>query len=443
MFDFGGANTEQIRAIKCVDGPVRVISGPGTGKTFTVVRRVAYLIQELNVLPKKIMIVTFTDKAARELITRISMFFSEKGISANISEMYIGTFHSICLRLLKEYDKSNTRYRIIDSFEQQYLIYRNFNRFRQIDNFEFVFEGESTWEKSKSIAEASNRIIEELIDPQKLQYSKNVEFSVIGKVIEEYFRLLEKENEYDFSLILFELYRLLKGKEDVLSQIQNQFEYIIVDEYLDTNRIQERLILLIGENHNNICVVGDEDQSLYRFRGARATNIINFPKHFGGKCETIVLEKNYRSRKSIVDFYNRWMKNTLEFEWGNSRYDKQIESSDSNSTDIECVYQINENGDKEEYNRLYHLICDLKNRGLVSDYNQIVFLFKSVKSRKTREFYKYLESHEIHVNSPRSELFFERDEIKLLIGVLLSLFPKYSEKLEDDTFKISRSFKKY
>ncbi|WP_299302926.1 UvrD-helicase domain-containing protein, partial [uncultured Fretibacterium sp.] len=148
MFDFGNANSAQREAIAASDGPVLITAGPGTGKTYTLVQRTLYLIEERGVKPESILIATFTEKAAKELITRISNELILRGIAANINDMYVGTFHSICLRLLKEhleYTRLRKNYRLMDAFDQQYTVFQNFHKFKALDGFDDLFPKRGQW----------------------------------------------------------------------------------------------------------------------------------------------------------------------------------------------------------------------------------------------------------------------------------------------------------
>ncbi len=171
MFDFGNTNKAQQTAISTVNGPVLIIAGPGTGKTFTLVQRAIYLIQECNVRPEQIFMATFTDKAAKELVTRITNELSARNINVNINEMYIGTFHSLCLRIIKEYlefTRLKRNFKTIDSFEQLYIVLQHIFSFKSIDNIETLFTNESI-QMIKDICFYVNNLQEELIDIKKLK----------------------------------------------------------------------------------------------------------------------------------------------------------------------------------------------------------------------------------------------------------------------------------
>lgn len=171
MFDFGNANASQKKAISTTVGPVLITAGPGTGKTYTLVQRAIYLIQEKGIEPEEIMMATFTEKAAKELITRITNELLAKGITVNINEMYIGTFHSICLRIIKEnleYTRIRKNYRLLDQFDQTYLIFQNIYKFRNIPNFQYTITDSSAWRQAEAICKYVNALSEELIEHQAL-----------------------------------------------------------------------------------------------------------------------------------------------------------------------------------------------------------------------------------------------------------------------------------
>ena len=443
MFNFGSANEPQIEAIKTVDGPLLIIAGPGTGKTFTLVQRAIYLIQEHNVKPEQIMIATFTEKAANEIITRISNAFLERGIVVTINDMCIGTFHSICLRLIKEnleYTSVKKNYRTLDAFDQTYLVEQNIRKFREIEDFDLVITDKRVWDQATAICTYVNKLSEELVSPEELKDDENPKLQALGEIMELYNQLLEEQNLLDFSKLQTVAYELLSNNYEILEKIQDQIQYFMIDEYQDTNYIQEQLVLLLAQKTDNVCVVGDDDQGLYRFRGATIRNILEFPAHFDyGKCKIIKLVTNYRSNSDIVDFYNHWMETTsgqkFKFDWQSFRYEKSIEANRPNIPDEKAVIRITSEDDLGEWNEdILSFIEELVASKKIKDLNQIAFLFKSVKNDKVLTLANYLESNGINVYSPRSDMFFKREEIILTFGCLLYLFPNYVQKMENDDF---------
>ena len=219
-FDFGQANEQQKEAITTINGPVLITAGPGTGKTFTLVQRAIYLIQECGVKPEEIFIATFTEKAAKELITRITNELAAKDISVNINEMYVGTFHSLCLRIIKnnlEFTRLKKNYRMLDSFDQEYMVFRNLYKFKSIENLDMVIKSKG-WDLVKEICTYANNLSEELVTPDVLSSDDNPEVRAIGKMLSSYQSLLEEDNLIDFSAIQTECYRLLRENPYILSK---------------------------------------------------------------------------------------------------------------------------------------------------------------------------------------------------------------------------------
>lgn len=442
MFDFGKANQAQREAISAAEGPVLIIAGPGTGKTFTLVQRTVYLIQECGVKAKQIFIATFTEKAAKELVTRITDELARRRIGANINDMYIGTFHSLCSRILKEnleYTQLGKEFRILDSFDQQFMVYRKFkDRFLRLPNFRELFPEGSWWQISGNICKYVNKLTEEMVDPDALMSDQNPKVAAIGLIMKVYKDILKGENQVDFSTLQVETYRLLKNHPEVLKGRQPKITHIMVDEYQDTNYIEEQIVFLLAGGSKNICVVGDDDQGLYRFRGATIQNILEFPKKFAeNECRIIKLVTNYRSNSDIIDLYNEWMaipyEVTTPFQWNIFRHNKRIVPNKKTAHHSPAAVKID--GAKDEsvwHERILKFITKLKETGKISDYNQIAFLFSSVKSDEAARLARYLESHRIKVYSPRSNMFFDRPEVRLSLGCLLHMFPQYLRGLENE-----------
>jgi DNA helicase-2/ATP-dependent DNA helicase PcrA len=447
-FDFGTANENQRKAIQTTEGPVLIIAGPGTGKTFTLVKRAVYLITEKHIKPENIMIATFTEKAAKEIVTRITNELIKLNINVNVNELYIGTLHSICLRLIKEnleYTRLKKNYRLLDDFEQKYFVFQNIKTFDAIPNIE-LFYGNTTnsWYKAQSLVYYINAVAEELVTVEELVAHPSIEIKTLGKIIKTYNELLDEENALDFSSIQSIAYNLLVGKPDICKKIQDAIKYIMIDEYQDTNYVQEQLVFLIGREHNNICVVGDDDQGLYRFRGATIRNILEFPDKFSD-CEKITLSKNYRSEKDVVTFYNDWMEHTQEhgFEWGNFRFDKHIVPAKKNLIDgTPTVLKVGGNAETW-HNNVLDFINKLKSSGKLVDYNQIAFLFRSVKHDRVKALADFLEQNGVPVYSPRSDLYFDRDEIKLIIGAMLACFPDFVRRLNSGEMRAAPQMRNY
>ncbi len=451
-YDFGQANDAQKEAVLTTEGPVLMIAGPGTGKTFTLVKRLAYLVVEKNVKPGEIMVVTFTEKAAKELLTRISNEFIKYDLNLNINEMYIGTFHSVCLRLLKEnseYIDSGKQLRCLDAFEQTYLVCRNIENFNLLGGYARHIKSKNVWKQSLEICRYVNQMMEELVDIDAMEADQDEDMRFLARLVRRYKELLERNGSMDFSSIQTRTYEMLMQHPDVLEQVRKSIRYIMVDEYQDTNFIQERLVFLLAGDRKNICVVGDDDQGMYRFRGATIRNILEFPDKFTkGECKVIHLDTNYRSEPEIIDFCNRWMADTDGinlFNWDKYRYEKNIRAGKKALLKSTSVYSCGGGSIDDEKQQLLELVHKLEANGNIKDYNQIAFLFRSVKSEEASKIGAYLEENGIPVYSPRSDLFFERLEIKQVLGCFIMCFRSYMGDLKNDFFihKISGELRDY
>lgn len=421
----------QQKAITTTEGAVLLIAGPGTGKTYTLVKRITHLVADMGVKLSEIMVVTFTEKAARELLTRISDEFAACGLDVNLNEMYIGTFHAVCLRLLKENAGlcPNGIPDIVDAFGATYTVCRNIELFRNFSGFDRNFPASAgVWKPSEEICRYVSRLREELADIHAMEKSHDEDMRLLAKIMARYDELFRKNNSMDFSMIQTMTYNLLKSNPQVLERIQNSLHYIMVDEYQDTNCIQEKLMFLLAEKHGNICVVGDDDQGMYRFRGAAIRNILEFPNKFPvGKCVKICLDVNFRSQPDIIHFYGNFMENA-PFDWGRFRFEKHLSAGRSDSENYPRVFR---SGSRAE---TLSMLRTMKTDGTISDYSQVAFLFRSVKSSEALELMSFLESEGIPVYSPRSELFFMRSEVKQLLGLFILCFTDYFSDLRKNTF---------
>lgn len=437
------ANPQQKEAILATEGPVLIIAGPGSGKTFTLVERIVYLITHKGVTPESLFVVTFTEKAARELTTRISNRLAELNIAFNLNEMYLGTFHSICLRLLedfREYTRLKRSFTMFDQFDQQYFLYQHLREFGELPGSDLVMTSRSRWAQSEELLKSLNKVSEEAIDPKKLEASPDAAINALAVCFRKYQDLLNEHNSLDFSGIQYEALQLLEQNVEVLAKMREKFSYLMVDEYQDTNTIQERILLLLAGSKRNLCVVGDDDQGLYRFRGATIRNILEFPRLFNdGQCKQVTLSVNYRSHPDIIRCYNAWMQ---EQEWSDGervfRFAKTIEPREAEFPEVPAAIRMSakdEPGETENWhNEILTFLHTLRDSGKLDDWNQVAFLFRSVKNDKVVNLSRFLESSGVPVYSPRSNMFFEREEVRLMIGALIFLFPQFPQarKWSDD-----------
>ena len=417
---------------------MQIIAGPGSGKTYTLVERIIYLIRSKDISPESLLVVTFTDKAARELTTRISNRLAELDIQFNLNEMYLGTFHSICLRLLEDYrefTRLKRSFTLFDQFDQQYFIYQHIKEFRVLPDVELVMGDDQTgrWAQSENLLKWVNKVSEEALNATDLAAATEPEIRALAACFAKYQELLHEHNSLDFSGIQSEALQLLESRSEVLAQLRDKLTYLMVDEYQDTNTIQERILLLLAGDRRNLCVVGDDDQGLYRFRGATIRNILEFPTLFDdGQCKQVKLTVNYRSHPDIIRFYNEWMKEQV---WDDGarvfRFAKQIVPRDDEFPDVPTAVRLAASDDKGDtsnwHAEVLAFLNGLKSSGKLSDWNQVAFLFRSVKNEKVVALARFLEGQGVPVFSPRSNMFFEREEIRLMMGALIFLFPQFPQ----------------
>lgn len=435
-------NKNQREIVNTTEGPLLIIAGPGSGKTFTLVERVIHLLVDKKVQPEKIFISTFTEKASKELITRISNRLLELNLDIDIENMRVGTLHSLFLDILEEniqHSDLKKNYRLVDEFEQKYIVYKNIEKFRKVQDFEiFIGDMQGKWNQTNKILGYLNKLNEERVNKETLLKNDDIKIRILGNFLEIYEEILKDENILDFSSIQLKTFKILEN-EEILKKLNDEIEYLMIDEYQDTNSIQEEIIFKLAGEKKNLCVVGDDDQGLYRFRGATIRNILEFPNNFKD-CKVLKLETNYRSDKSIIDFYDSWMK---QLNWYGFRHDKSLKAFENNISGKQRVIKVSgEQTEENWYNEVLNFITYLKKENILTDYNQIAFLFKSVKNPKVIGLYKFLEANGIPVYSPRAGVFFDRDEVKIMLGGILGSFPRMVKKiLEDNESELNNYYK--
>lgn len=429
-------NSQQQQAIQTTEGPLLIIAGPGSGKTFTLVERIYFLISEKGIRPENLFVSTFTEKAAAELITRISSKLNSANITANLNEMYVGTFHSICLRFLEEHrdlTRLKRNFTLLDRFDQQYFLYQRLSDYQKLEGSHQILGNSNTpwWRRAENLMTWINKVSEEALDPEDLLSADEPEVQVLGQCYRQYQAHLDEENHLDFSTIQVEALRLLDDHPAVLEEIRASIQYFMMDEYQDTNTIQELILFKLAKPNFNLCVVGDDDQGLYRFRGATIRNILEFPQKFAPEsCQQVKLTTNYRSHPDIIKFYNHWM-DAPDWTAGSDtfRHEKTITvNPDHAFPSMPSVLKVSGNPHSENWHEevLAFLHC-LRDSGALTDWNQVAFLFRSVRNDKVIALAETLERNGIPVYSPRSNLFFDRREIRLIIGALIFLFPQFPE----------------
>lgn len=294
-------NDRQREAVFHTEGPVLILAGAGSGKTRVLTHRIAYLIEEKGVNPWNIMAITFTNKAAGEMRERV-----DKIVGFGSESIWVSTFHSSCVRMLRRFiDRLgfDTNFTIYDTDDQKTLM-KDICKRLDIDTKIY---------KERAIMAAISSAKDELIGPEEYEINVMGDFSKrkIALAYKEYQKELKKNNALDFDDLIMKTVELFQACPDVLEYFQERFKYIMVDEYQDTNTAQFKFVSLLAEKYRNLCVVGDDDQSIYKFRGANIKNILGF-EHVFADAKVVRLEQNYRSTQNILNAANQVIQNNLE-----------------------------------------------------------------------------------------------------------------------------------
>ncbi len=338
-------NTNQQEAVLCTEGPVLILAGAGSGKTRVLAHRIAYLIEEKNVNPWNILAITFTNKAAGEMRERV-----DKIVTYGSESIWVSTFHSACVRILRRY---------IDriGFDNKFTIYDTDDQKTVMKDVCKRLEVDTKTYKEASFLAAISKAKDQMITPEEYFVNAGGDMAQkkIAEVYKEYQTQLRKNNALDFDDLLCMTVQLFQTNPEVLESYQNRFRYIMVDEYQDTNMVQFQFIHLLAQKYKNLCVVGDDDQSIYKFRGANIQNILGFEQVFPD-TKVIKLEQNYRSTGNILDAANTVIENntarkkkTLWTEQGEGEKIRVIQCETANDEAEMIVQEIKERVDKEEF----------------------------------------------------------------------------------------------
>lgn len=328
-FDFSGLNPEQAKAVKSTEGPMLILAGAGSGKTRTLTSRIAYLIKEKKVEPNNILAVTFTNKAAKEMKERV-----EESINSKTSGLWIGTFHGVCARIMRE----EAEYL---GFTKNFTIYDVDDQVRAIKKVISTLSVPQQLYTPKMIQNKLSKVKNQFLFPEDLyEMEREGLDEYLPSIYLSYQRFLKENNAFDFDDLLIKPIELFKKEPKILKKYASKFKYVLVDEYQDTNKAQYLLIRELVKSHNNICVVGDEDQAIYGWRGADISNILNFQKDFKD-AKVFKLEENYRSNKFILEAANavvahnktRIGKNLWTSKEEGKKLDVQVSKSDLEEAD--------------------------------------------------------------------------------------------------------------
>lgn len=388
-------NEQQKQGVFTVEGPVLLLAGAGSGKTRVLTHRIAYLIEEMGVNPWNIMAITFTNKAAGEMKERV-----EDLVGFGSDSIWVTTFHSTCVRILRRYiDRLgyDTNFVIYDTDDQKTLV-KDICKKLNID---------TKMLKERAIMSAISSAKDELISPNEYSLGSGGDYrkQKIAAVYQEYQTALKKNNAVDFDDLIMLTVELFKSAPDVLEGYQKRFKYIMVDEYQDTNTAQFELIRLLAAGNRNLCVVGDDDQSIYKFRGANIRNILDFEQHYP-EATVIRLEQNYRSTQNVLDAANAVIRNNM------GRKAKAL------WTDKGAGNRIHFRPFDTAYEEAEFVADDIarKKRGGVVDYGECAVLFRTNAQARLLEERFVLEG--IPYDVVGGVNFYSRKEIKDILAYL-------------------------
>ncbi|WP_252504246.1 DNA helicase PcrA [Sporosarcina sp. Marseille-Q4943] len=392
-----GMNPEQARAVKKTEGPLLIMAGAGSGKTRVLTHRIAYLIVEKGVYPSQVLAITFTNKAAREMRDRIDGLLGP----GTGERMWVSTFHSMCVRILRrDIDRIgiSKNFTILDSSDQLTVI-KNVLKERNLDPKQYDPRA-----MLGAISSAKNECIDAETYSAQINPHNPYEKTIAG-IYESYTKKLRQNQSLDFDDLIMMTLKLFERVPEVLEFYQNKFQYIHVDEYQDTNNAQYRLVKMLAAKFRNLCVVGDSDQSIYRWRGADIGNILSFEKDYKD-ATVILLEQNYRSTKTILQAANDVIQNNR------SRYDKKLRTENDEGDSI-VVYKANDEKDESQF--IVQQIIELKERDNLT-LDQFAILYRT--NAQSRVIEEYLVKSNLEYTIVGGTKFYDRKEIKDLLAYL-------------------------
>lgn len=386
-------NPQQRKAVETVDGPLLIMAGAGSGKTRVLTHRIAHLIASRKAAPWNILAITFTNKAAREMQERVDQLVGASG-----NDIWVSTFHSMCVRILRK-DISRIGYAnnftILDSADQLSVV-KSCMKELNIDTKKF---------EPKAVQAEISSAKNELVTPESYESKIGDYFQgIVAKVYRLYQRKLKSNNSLDFDDLIMKTIELFKDVPEVLDFYQNKFLYIHVDEYQDTNRAQYMLCRMLADKHHRICVVGDSDQSIYRWRGADITNILNFEQDYP-EATTILLEQNYRSTGNILKAANQVISQNK------GRKPKNLWTDQGEGSKIK-IYQAD-----SEHAEGYFIASEItRNREQGKNYGDHAILYRT--NAQSRVIEEILIKSEIPYQIVGGIKFYDRKEIKDILAYL-------------------------
>ena len=394
-----GLNDRQKEAVLATEGPCLVIAGAGSGKTKVLTHKIAYLMKEKYIKPWNILAITFTNKAANEMKERV-----EKLVGEAAKDMWIGTFHSICVRILRKY---------IDrlGFEHSFLIFDTTDQRTLIKECMKTLKIDDKMFTDRSVLSEISNAKNEMLEPKAYQtkYAGDYRKEIIGRIYELYQQRLKENNAIDFDDIINFTIKILEQNEDVLDYYTNKFQYVLVDEYQDTNKAQFTLVTLLASKYGNITVVGDNDQGIYSFRGADITNILNFERDFPG-TKIVKLEQNYRCTGNILKAANSVIKHN------ENKYEKKLWTENEEGS-LPIIHRADDEYDEGRFivEEINHL-----RREEYFKYSDFTVLYRM--NSQSRAIEEILRREGIPYKIVGGLKFYERKEIKDIISYLRLIY---------------------
>lgn len=389
-----GLNDKQEEACYHINGPLLILAGAGSGKTRTVTHKIAYLIDECGVNPYNILAITFTNKAAKEMRERVDNI-----VGYGAESIWISTFHSMCVRILRSHIDAigGTRDFTIYDTDEQKVVIKEVLKYLQIDPKMYP---------EKAMISAISKAKEKYMSPDDYEkaYATSFRDQQIAKVYREYQQRLKKNNALDFDDLIYQTIFLFETNPDILEKYQRRFQYIMVDEYQDTNHTQFLLVKMLAAMHKNLCVVGDDDQSIYKFRGANIYNILNFEEEYP-EAKVIKLEQNYRSTSNILNAANAVIANN------EGRKDKTLWTEQEEGEKVTFTKYGTEH---EEANGVAATIKSLRKSGVSMD--DIAILYRTNAQSRVLEEKMIYESIPYKVYGGQN--FYGRKEIRDIISYM-------------------------
>lgn len=447
-------NTAQEAIVSHKRGPLLVIAGPGSGKTRSLTLLTMNLLLCGDAEPAQIVLCTYTEKAAYELQDRLAAIARDVQYTGDLSRVRVGTIHGICQHLVDEYlheTSLSNGYETLDQFHQRLLVFDYLAEICPGHALPFLRDRWGTdWEAAKHLASSFDAIAEELIleklqeDKARLARVQTIQSTLLCYIIdayEGYRKVLVKTNSTDFAHLQKWTHKLL-SQQETLQKITSTIRYVLVDEYQDTNFIQEQILLRLasGSDPKNLIVIGDEDQALYRFRGATVRNILAFAQKASPDCTSVQLTTNYRSQAEIIAACDRWIK---DFNWTNGanmplRTEKTLVATKVSLNPAPAVMHLAAVDVQDEAEQFAALVAWLKEHEKIEDYSDVALLLYSVRFGTSDPYIQALEKRNIPVYCPRAGTFFAQFEIRLLFGCFARLLryteQRYHSSLENDSF---------